>query len=210
MTGVDMRTDRGDGEHWDLRYAGEAYAFGTEPNPYLVDVVSVLPRGLALSLGEGEGRNAVWLAEQGFTVESIDLSAVGVAKTLRLAAERGVTVEAAVGSIADFAWPADRYDLIIMMFVHPAPALRAELHRRLVASLRIGGSYVLEAYTPAQVARGGPGPREVAHAMSEATLREELHGLEIVRLVEIERDSSSARRPTGPVSVVQLHARRGA
>ena len=54
----------------DLRYAGEAYAFGTEPNPYLVDVVSVLPRGLALSLGEGEGRNAVWLAEQGFTVES--------------------------------------------------------------------------------------------------------------------------------------------
>jgi 2-polyprenyl-3-methyl-5-hydroxy-6-metoxy-1,4-benzoquinol methylase len=77
---------------WDERYNSAEYAFGTEPNDFLVSAVDRLPGGRILCLGEGEGRNAVWLAERGFDVTAVDASRVGLDKALRLAEDRRVTL----------------------------------------------------------------------------------------------------------------------
>lgn len=82
---------------WEERFAGDGYTYGTHPNEFLRDRVAILPEGPVLCLAEGEGRNAVFLAESGFEVHSVDLTQAGVAKTLRLAEQHGVTVRAVVG-----------------------------------------------------------------------------------------------------------------
>ena len=77
---------------WDERYSRDGFAFGTEPNDFLREVADRIPRGDVLCLGEGEGRNAVFLAERGCRVTSVDASSVGLEKTRRLAESRSVTV----------------------------------------------------------------------------------------------------------------------
>jgi len=193
---------------WDERYAGEDYAFGTEPNAFLVQAEPRLPRGRVLSLAEGEGRNAVWLAARGFEVHSVDGSAVGVAKTLRLAAERGVTVRAGTGRLEDLVIAPDAWDVIVSIFAHTPRPVRAALHAKVVRGLAPGGVYVLEAYRPEQLGRGTGGPPDPALMPSLADLRAELAGLELVHAVETEREVLEGRLHTGAAAVVQVLARR--
>lgn len=87
---------------WDERYDGADYVYGTEPNEFLVSQIGQLPPGRVLCLAEGEGRNAVFLAEHGFAVTAVDQSAVGLAKAERLAAQRGVHIETVVADLAEF------------------------------------------------------------------------------------------------------------
>ena len=98
---------------WEARYGAPHYVFGTEPNDFLRDQLATLPPGRVLCLAEGEGRNAVFLAEAGFEVHSIDLTEAGVAKTLQLAADRGVTVHARVGDLAAAALGENEWDAIV-------------------------------------------------------------------------------------------------
>ena len=81
---------------WEERYGADDYAYGTDPNSFLKDNVALLPVGEVLCLAEGEGRNSVFLATTGRKVSSVDLSEAGVAKALRLAAARGVVVDAVI------------------------------------------------------------------------------------------------------------------
>jgi SAM-dependent methyltransferase len=90
------------GQSWDERYAEDGFAFGTEPNDFLREVADQLPVGRTLCIGDGEGRNGVFLAELGHTVTTIDLSPVGVLKARRLAAERGVTIDAHVADLEQY------------------------------------------------------------------------------------------------------------
>lgn len=197
------------GNEWDRRYAGEAFAFGTEPNDFLVDVEPRLPRGgRVLSLAEGEGRNAVWLASRGFVVHSVDGSEVGVAKTLRLAADRGVTVHAEVGFLEDTGITPGAWDVIVSVFVHQPPPLRAELHRRIVAGLAPGGMYVMEAYSPGHWGRGTGGPPHPERLVPLAAAMAELEGLEFLHAAELERDVVEGHLHTGDAAVTQILARK--
>lgn len=192
---------------WDVRYAGEAFAFGTEPNDFLVEVAPRLPAGgRVLSLAEGEGRNAVWLASRGFEVHSVDGSEVGVAKTLRLAAQRGVVVHARTGRLEDLAIAPGAWDVIVSVFVHQPPPLRAEIHRRVAAGLAPGGMYVMEAYSPAHWGRGTGGPPSPERLVPLADAMRELEGLEFVHAVELERDVVEGHLHTGDAAVTQILA----
>jgi Methyltransferase domain len=193
---------------WEQRYGVEAYLFGTEPNEFLRDSMALLPSGVALCLAEGEGRNSVFLAENGYSVHSVDLTETGVAKTLRLAESRGVTVDAAVGDLAEFDIGADRFDLIVSIFAHMLPATRRDLHRRVVAALKPGGTFLLEAYTPQQVGRGTGGPPTPETTMTLDALRSELAGLDLVHAEELDRDVIEGPGHTGSGAVVQVIARK--
>lgn len=193
---------------WEQRYSVEEYLFGTEPNDFLRDSLPLLPKGSALCLAEGEGRNAVYLAENGYDVHSVDLTEAGVAKTRRLAAERGVEVNAAVGDLADYDIGTSRWDLIVSIFAHMAPEDRRGLHRRVVAALKPGGVLLLEAYTPQQVGRGTGGPSTPHNTMTLTLLREELAGLDFVHAVELDRDVVEGPGHTGSGAVVQVIARK--
>lgn len=193
---------------WDERYASEDFFYGTKPNDFLVYAATPLQRGRSLCLAEGEGRNSVWLAEQGFDVSSVDLSNIGVAKTLRFAASRGVTVQAQVGNLADFIIEPHSFDLIVSIFAHTFSELRRSLHRRVIHGLRPGGTFILEAYRPDQISLGTGGPSDPDMLLTADILRTELTGLKFDHLVEINRNVVEGAGHSGIAAVVQAIARR--
>ncbi|WP_019626763.1 bifunctional 2-polyprenyl-6-hydroxyphenol methylase/3-demethylubiquinol 3-O-methyltransferase UbiG [Thioalkalivibrio sp. ALJT] len=193
---------------WNERYATDDYVYGTEPNDFLRAAVASVPPGRALCLGEGEGRNAVYLAQQGFDVLAVDSSAVGLQKAQRLAEDRGVRIETLVADLADYAIEPDAWDLITSIFCHVPASIRKRLHAEVVTGLRPGGVFILEAYTPAQLEWGTGGPPTAELMMTLDGLVEELDGLDFEEAVERERDVVEGRLHTGRGAVVQILGRR--
>ena len=194
--------------NWDERYRDPEYVYGTEPNGYLVSVIDRIPRGAVLCLCEGEGRNAVYLAEQGCEVTAVDASEVGLNKAQQLAAERGVDIRTIVSDLAHFRIQADAWDAIISVFCHVPPEIRAPLHRQCVAGLKAGGVLVLEAYTPRQIDKGTGGPPRAELTMHLEALERELAGLELLHAVEMDREVLEGKYHTGEGAVVQVLARK--
>ena len=196
-------------EHWDQRYATAEYWYGTLPNDFLKEHVDALPPGgRVLCLGEGEGRNAVFLATQGFDVVAVDASAVGLAKAERLARDRRTTIATVRADLSDYVLGHDAWDGVVSIWCHlPAP-LRARVHRDVRSALRAGGAFLLEAYTPAQLELKTGGPRSVELLPTLAELRHELSGLEFELATEREREVREGRGHGGRSAVVQVVARR--
>jgi hypothetical protein len=193
---------------WDARYGAAEYAYGTEPNAFLVSVADRIPPGPVLCLAEGEGRNAVWLASQGRAVTAVDASAVGLAKARALAREHGVQIATEVADLASHAIAPGAWSGVVAIFAHLPPSLRRAVHRSAAAGLSPGGVFVLEAFAPAQLAFGTGGPRERELLYTVEDLREDLAGLELVICREVERDVVEGRYHTGRAAVVQVLARR--
>ena len=193
---------------WDQRYSAQEYVYGKEPNDFLVSVASEWPPGRVLCLGEVEGRNAVWLAQRGFAVTAVDASTIGLAKARRLAGERGVAIETIGADLAHFVFEPGHWDAVVSIFCHLPAAVRAALHRRVVAGLRSGGRFVLEAYTPRQLQLGTGGPPVLELMMDLQTLRAELAGLDFAHAVETEREIQEGQFHHGVGAVVQILARK--
>lgn len=191
--------------HWDERFGQPGYFYGAEPNDFLRSVAGRFrPGSRILSLAEGEGRNAVFLAGLGHHVTAVDASAPGLRKAEALAAERGVTITTIQADLAAFEIEPEAWDGIVAIFCHLPPDIRRVVHRRAVAGLRPGGVFVLEAYTPAQLANDTGGPRVEELLMRLSDLRQELAGLDLVIAQEIERDVHEGRGHTGRSAVVQV------
>jgi SAM-dependent methyltransferase len=195
---------------WDARYAEPGYAYGTEPNHFLAEVAARIPAGPVLSLGEGEGRNAVHLAGLGHEVTAVDASAVGLAKAAALAAERGMRLSTVVADLGDFAIPGGAWSGIVSVFVHLPATLRARVYAGIAAGLRPGGVFVLEAYTPKQLGFGTGGPKSADLLVTLDALRRELVGLDFEIGRELEREVTEGKYHGGRAAVVQVLARRSA
>lgn len=193
---------------WNERYSAPGYAYGTEPNSFLAASAPTIPMGRVLSLADGEGRNGVYLASLGHAVTAVDASSVGLEKAQRLAAQRGVALTTLVADLQDFAISPRAWEGIVSIFCHLPPALRRRVHAQVVHGLVPGGLFILEAYTPAQLAHGTGGPSAVELLPALAVLREELAGLELVHAVELERDVHEGEFHRGRSAVVQIIARR--
>jgi SAM-dependent methyltransferase len=202
-------SDASTASFWDERFAGDEFWYGTLPNDFLREHASALPpRGRVLSLGEGEGRNAAFLAAQGLEVVAVDASAVALAKAARLARERGVAITTVHADLERFALGRAGWDGIISIWCHLPLPLRARVHRDIVAALRPGGVFLLEAYTPAQLAFRTGGPSTPDLLVTAVALREELAGLTFEIAAECEREIHEGRRHNGHSAVVQILARR--
>jgi SAM-dependent methyltransferase len=193
---------------WDERYASVDWAFGTEPNDFLRQQAPQLPVGPTLCIGDGEGRNGVYLATLGHEVTSVDLSEVGLAKAQRLAAEHGVNITTEVADLATFGPGTGRWSAIVSIFCHLPSALRAAVYPRLVTGLAPGGVFLLESYTPDQIGRGTGGPGDPDLMNKPAQLTMELAGLDIIHLWEGERDVVEGPFHSGRAAVVQYLGRR--
>jgi SAM-dependent methyltransferase len=193
---------------WNERYAVDEYVYGSAPNDFLASVIERLPTGRVLCLAEGEGRNAVYLAEQGFEVTAVDSSPVGLDKARKLAGQRGVHIETVVADLAHYEIVPESWDAIVAIFCHLPPLLRRAVHAQAVAGLRPGGAFVLEAYTPAQLKHGTGGPPVLELMMTLDGLREELAGLRFEHAFEIERDIQEGRFHAGVGAVVQVLANK--
>ena len=196
---------------WDRRYASAEFYYGTLPNDFLREVEPRLMRGgQVLCLGEGEGRNAAFLAERGHVVTAVDQSAVGLEKAARLAAERGVKIATIVADLDDWnlaaAAPPGGWDAIVSIWCHLPAAIRPGLHRRIVDALNPGGLFVMEAYRPEQLQYGTGGPPTVDLLPTLAELRRDFAGMNLRIARAPERAVHEGKGHDGPSAVVQLLA----
>lgn len=195
---------------WNRRYEQPGYLFGTQPNAWLKAHALVWQTGQrVLCVADGEGRNSVWLAEQGLLVDAFDLAAVGLAKARQLASERGVQVNFTQAECDDYAWPQGTLDGVAAIFIQFAdPPLRARIFERIVAALKPGGTLVLQGYTPRQLEYRTGGPPVLSHLYTEQLLRDAFAGLAIVTLEAYEADVHEGKGHEGRSALIGLVARK--
>ena len=127
-------------DFWDSRYGEEGFAYGMTPNTFLTTFADIFKAGeKVLVIGDGEGRNGVWLAEQGCSVVSVDSSKVGVEKAQNLATEKGVSIEAICADLSWWDWPESEFDFVVIIYVHFPADIRELLHNKVVSTLKPGG-----------------------------------------------------------------------
>lgn len=195
---------------WDERYTEEGFAYGVEPNDFLKAEYSRIPKGgRVLCLAEGEGRNAVFLALQGYSVTAVDQSAVGLQKAKNFAAEHDVEITTEVANLADYDLGSNAWDGIVSIAAHVPSVLRKMLHKQVVEALKSDGVFILEAYTERHLemeGEGGPPPSQKDVFMSLDELQVELEGLDFAIGQEVERHISEGKYHQGNSAVVQLAA----
>jgi len=193
---------------WEQRYSEAAYAYGTEPNDFLAEVAARIPGGPVLCLAEGEGRNAVWLAGRGHEVTAVDASPAGLAKAEALAHARGVNIATIAADLASFPIAPGAWSGVVAIFAHLPPPLRRAVHRAAALGLAPGGVFILEAFTPRQLARGTGGPQKPELLYTLEMLGDDLAGLDLEIGREVERAVVEGNYHTGHAAVVQVLARR--
>ncbi len=196
-------------EFWEQRYAEESLAYGAEANAFLAGQRPRLRPGMqTLAVGDGQGRNGVWLARQGLQVLSVDYSQTGLERARQLASSHGVTLDTLCVDLFTWQWPRDCYDLIVVIFVHFPPDQRQRLHQLMLQALKPGGLLILEGFTPEQLQykSGGPPVRELLY--DRAMLAEDFRDAEIELLEETLTELDEGPYHQGTAAVVRLLARR--
>lgn len=188
---------------WDKRYSTEEYVYGTEPNDFLKANYKVIPKGKVLCLAEGEGRNAVFLAEQGYSVTAVDSSSVGLRKAEKLAHKRRVQIECIHGDLEHYIIEDDSWDGIVSIFCHLPIDLRKEVYRNIESGLKEAGVFLTEGYSVNQLKYGTGGAKSEELLLTTDIINNELPNLNFKHLEEIEREVIEGFLHNGFGSVVQ-------
>lgn len=198
-----------DKEFWNERYASAEYLYGIDPNSFLVEHSELL-RGPVLSLSEGEGRNAVFLALRGLKVRGVDLSETALTKAHALAKLKGVEIQTEVADLSNFEPKKNFYGSVISISAHLPSAIRNNLYPLVEQCLKPDGIVLLEAYSEHQFSRKTGGPKDLDMLMTVNKLQHEFPNLEPILIRELERDVSEGEGHAGLASVVQFIARKKA
>lgn len=197
---------------WSGRYrdAGDDYLFGTAPSGFLLRQRERLaPGARVLSVADGEGRNSVWMAEEGMLVTATEISAVGLHKAQRLARERKVEVEFIQADILKWNWPRAEYDAVVAVFIQfLTPTERPRVFAYLQEALKPGGLLLLHGYSPKQVEYKTGGPSAVENLYTEELLAKSFSALEILELRSYEATIEEGLGHKGHSALIDLIARR--
>jgi len=195
---------------WDERYAGNDYFFGIEPNEFLVSQRQLLKTGMScLAVADGEGRNGVWLAQQGLQVLSVEASAVALDKAKKLARQRGVAIEFEQADLAQWQWGENRFDVVAAIFIQFAPpVLRKQMFACIRRCLKPGGLLLLQGYTPRQLEYKTGGPSAAENLYTEALLREAFGDMDILHLREHDDHIGEGTGHSGMSALIDLVARK--
>ena len=203
---------------WSKRYrdAGDDYLFGTEPNRFLAHRQDLLQNGRsALSVADGEGRNSVWLAEQGLEVTAIEISPVAIEKARHLANGRNTRVNFLLADMLAPGWPPlemhDAFDWVFGIFIQfVGPEWRSRQFDVLKQLTAPGGRVLLQGYTPKQLEYRTGGPSAVENLYTDEVLRAEFAGWEIEELIEYEDEISEGNGHKGRSALIGMIARKPA
>lgn len=194
---------------WDERYASSPNLFGDEPSPLLIEYRQLFAPGMtALSIGDGEGRNGVWLAQQGLDVLSVDVSTVALGRARRRASNCGVAIKSLCLDVLEWDWPRSAFDLITLMFVHLPAEQRRRLNQSIIDALKPGGLFLLEAFHREQLAcaSGGPGNPELLYTLE--TIKEDFAGLTPLKLARVDTEVVLGGESRGKGVAVHFVARK--
>jgi SAM-dependent methyltransferase len=176
-------------KNWEDRFRVAEYIFGKEPNYFLASCRPLLPKsGKALAVADGEGRNGVWLAEQGLDVVSLDFSEAAQMKAEALAKERGVHINLVRADVHAWDYPEAAFDVVAEIFTQfSSPADRAKKWAGMRKTLKPGGLMVIEGYTQRQLQHGTGGPKAIENLYTRAMLEEAFGDFQDVTITEEER-----------------------
>lgn len=195
-------------DFWDERYAQDGAFFGEAPLAFLKDNLALFPKqGKILLPADGDGRNGVFLARQGFDVHSFDGSATGVRKALAAARHYGVGLKAEVCGVEDFTFMPDYYDGVVVSYFLLMPDLRRSVHQHYISCLKKGGILLLEGFSKEQLQYDSGGPKEEEMLYSEEMLRGDFAALDILSLDKRVETLNSGRHQ-GAGSIFRMIARK--
>jgi SAM-dependent methyltransferase len=197
-------------ERWEKRFSAPDYVFGKAPNAFLAAQAHRLRSGqTALAVADGEGRNGVWLAEQGLDVLAIDQSTAALAKARALAQERGVKLRTELADISTWPWPTAAFDVIAAIFIQvlfaaERPAFFAHLKR----ALKPGGLLLMQGYRPEQLKYGTGGPPDIERLYTRALLAEAFGDMAEVDIREHDSAISEGTAHVGMSALIDLVAKK--
>ena len=197
-------------ERWEARYAAPGFAFGKEPNYFLASCKPLLPSsGRVLAVADGEGRNGVWLAQQGLDVLSIDFSPAAQSKARALAAERGVTVNFQQVDVHSWNYPESAFDVVVEIFAQfSSPAERALKWTGMRRALKSGGLLIMQGYTPKQLDYATGGPKQIENLYTRPLIERMFGDYRDKSLVEEEREMHEGASHSGMSAVINFTARK--
>ncbi|MHB8493186.1 MAG: SAM-dependent methyltransferase [Casimicrobiaceae bacterium] len=199
-------------ETWNQRYTSPGYLFGEEPNAFLRKQARWLqPGSRVLCVADGEGRNSVWLAEQGFEVIAFDFAPNAVEKARALAKRRGVSVDHQVNDIENWPWATARYDAVAAIFIQFLPPDGREAAiAAMKAAVVPGGAFLLEGYRPEQVDYGTGGPPRREHMYTRDWVEKQFADWDIHVLEAYDAELREGRGHSGMSALIDLVATRPA
>lgn len=198
-------------DFWNDRYSQNDYIYGTAPNEYLKEKLQVVKPGKILFPAEGEGRNAVYAATQGWKVEAFDQAEAGKKKALALAQKNHTQISYTIADAEHIKYPDHSFDALALIFVHFPPNLRRKFHQTLSAFLKPGGILILEGFSKLQVEyqksnpqSGGPQNAEMLYSLEE--LMKDFENFDFQEAVVKTITLNEGNQHKGQVSVVRIFA----
>ncbi len=197
-------------DRWQTRFGAPGYLFGKEPNAFLAAQAHRL-RGLrtAFTVADGEGRNGVWLAEQGLDVLAIDFSPAALAKAEALAKERGVRLRTEVADVTTWRWPPDAFDVVVAIFAQVVlPAERTAFFNNLKRALKPGGLLIMQGYRPEQINYRTGGPPEAERMYTRELLETTFGDLSELEIREHDSVINEGTAHVGMSALIDLVGRK--
>jgi cyclopropane fatty-acyl-phospholipid synthase-like methyltransferase len=193
-------------DRWEARFAGPEYLFGTAPNEFLRSQARLLPaHGKALAVADGEGRNGVWLAEQGLDVLSVDFSPKAQAKAQALAKARGVALKTEQVDLITWTWPTEAFDVVAAIFIQfVAPQERSTIFAGMRQALKPGGLLLSQGYRPEQLVYKTGGPSQIENLYTRALLAEAFAGFADLKISEHDSMTQEGAGHAGMAALIDL------
>lgn len=192
-------------EFWNERYGQEEYAYGVEPNAFFKDQLGKInSKGNLLMPAEGEGRNAIYAAKQGFEVTAFDMSEEAKNKALQLTGLNNVEIKYKTGTLEQLQFTEDSFDAVGLIFAHFPAHLREPYHKHFIKLLKPGGFIILEGFSKRQLKYSSGGPKNLEMLFSLENIKNDFSELDAITLIEEEIELNEGLYHKGPASVIRF------
>jgi 2-polyprenyl-3-methyl-5-hydroxy-6-metoxy-1,4-benzoquinol methylase len=195
---------------WNNRFKKDDFVYGKRPNVFFREQLNKCDPGVLLLPAEGEGRNAVYAARQGWEVHAFDISKQGKSKALQLAENYEVSINYTLNDFESYNLPSNNFDVIGLIYAHMHDDIRRKVHRKLIEGLKPGGKIILEAFNESQLGNSSGGPKSIDMLYSRDKLKGDFEDLNILSLQTIEAELSEGAHHKGKANLVRLLAKKPA
>ncbi|WP_167606587.1 class I SAM-dependent methyltransferase [Maribellus sediminis] len=191
-------------DFWNQRYSASEYAYGEEPNRFLVNELANLVPGKILFPAEGEGRNAVYAAQKNWDVSAFDPSTEGKKKALQLAKLHEVNIDYKLAAYENVYFAPESFDCLVLIFAHMPALKRTGYHQKLLSFLKPGGTILLQAFSKEQILYKSGGPRDIEMLYSKEELQFDFSELSELSIIKTETELNEGLYHIGKASVISL------